>query len=258
MASDKDRKPGASNPALKPLNKHADIFADSVVTLDPAAKTKLRQAAAPEVSQGAWRERAYAAREQLTTEDIGAGMRKVLGVVTSWNEPAERMRLSLKTEWMPFFRQVVEQTAGDQLDLALLKRLGRPRPGATEVLDGLLAMYARLNACDSREALETEAAQIIDAFLEHLRSAAKKPVSLKAIERELEGRLDLDEVLAILTFDAEQLRSRLQHVNETIDKMRQEIRLFPAGGQPTGVLWNFTRFKAERLLLESEQKSRPA
>lgn len=251
--------------------RRSDLYTDSVITLDPRIRERMREAA-PEVSQGNWRERAFRPRGTLSREEILQGLRQGLELVSALKESVAQLCTALKAEWLPYLRQAVEQAGGDGLDgvlRPLLKGAVPPRkpnprvatstgPGQDPFVPTLLVSFERLNQTETPEALFTEAEKVIALVDVMIGRPDRRKLSLKILERELEGRLAVDEVLAVLGASTAELADRLTHVQATIDRLREEIRAGPPGAQPTGLLWNFTRFKAERILIEAEQKRRGA
>lgn len=252
MSSDKPSRPEDDGPL-------ADLYQDSQIQIDPALRAKLREAA-PEVSQGAWRERAFTPRSTLSPEDVRQGLKAALKTVLLGSPlgstPAEDARRDLKLAWLPLIRQAVEQAGGDGLNTHLFGILGKKGPLAkqgffADLLDG----YRQMNAATSVDALLAEAGKVQSVVERAL--AADKPtrMSFKAMEKELEGRLDLDELLALLFSSDEELALRLVEVKSSLDNLRAELKAF-MGVQPNALLWNFSRLKVERLLIEGEQRRR--
>lgn len=251
--------------------RRSDLYTDSVITLDPRIRERMKEAA-PEVSQGNWRERAFRPRGTLSREEILEGLRQGIELVRSLKEPVTQLCTALKAEWMPYLRQAVEQAGGDGLDSTLrpmLKgavpaRKPNPRvatstgPGQDPFVPTLLVSFERLNQTETPEALFAEAEKVVALVDVMMGRPDRRKLSFKILERELEGRLALDEVLAVLGCSNQELAARLAHVQGTIDRLREEIRTGAPGAQPTGLLWNFTRFKAERILIEAERKRRGA
>jgi hypothetical protein len=243
-------------PVLVPKNVQADLYTDSVVTIDPTAAARLREVA-PEVSQGAWRERAFTPRGFMTKEEIVSGMRSELDTATASPGDLDQVRGFLKTHWLPLFRQAVEQAGGDGMDAHLYALFGRPKRVAKDpLLADLITAYSALNVATSREDLVTAGFKVIERISRALSEPQPPRISLKALESELEGRLNVDEILDILTSSDAELNARLTKVRLTLETIRNELRAGGTGGQPTSLLWNFTRIKAERIVIESERRRR--
>jgi len=237
------------------VNSSANLYEDSVVTIDPRSAEKLRSLA-PEVSQGLWRERAYVPRAIMPKDAILSGMREALAEVLATFTEMWHLRAELKSRWLPFVQQALEQAGGDGLDVHLRRLLGKTgKPAKNAFWADLIAGYARLNATPTAQDFQAEAEGLIDR-VDLALSSPPSDISLKVLEEELEGRLDLPEVISMLTASNEELGTRLASVRESLETIRSELRAGGTGGQPTSLLWNFTRVKAERILLESERRRR--
>lgn len=247
------KKPAVS---LQPKNVRADLYTDSVVTIDPNAQERLKEVA-PEVSQGAWRERAFVPRGFMAKEEILSGMRSALEDAATAPGEVDQVRAFLKARWLPFLRQTVEQAGGDGLDGLLWQILGRPKKVAKEPLvKDLIALYVGLNRAATPNAMREEGAKVVERIAQALAQPNPPRISLKALEEELEGRLNVDEVLSIFTSSDDELSARLASVRMTLETLRNELRAGGTGGQPTSLLWNFTRIKAERIVVEAERRRR--
>ena len=221
----------------------------SLADLKKAAET------APEVSQGAWRERVFTPRAVMAREDVKAGLQSSLRVVMGTaKEPRDAME-TLRPAWLPLLRQALEQAGGDGID-AWLQTLFTP-PGRnakhalfTELSEALLRMR---NAADLAgfEAESLKTAELVDAALGN----APTKLSFKQTERQLEGKLEVDELLGIRSGVEEDLNRRLVEIGNTVSQLRDQIRNMP-GKQPDGMYANFVRLKAELRVLESELKRR--
>ncbi len=258
MSSQGPDDPAGKKPApvLIPKNAQADLYSDSVITIDPQAAERLRQVA-PEVSQGAWRERAFIPRGFMSREEIVGGMRRALDDALSAPGELDQVRSFLKTNWLALVRNAVEQAAGDGMDVQLYVLLGRPKKVAKDpFLAELLAAYQALNRVTKREDLLTEGLKVIERISQAVSEPSAPRISLKALESELEGRLNVDEILSILTSSNDELNTRLAGVRMALETIRNELRAGGTGGQPTSLLWNFTRIKAERIVIEAERRRR--
>ena len=88
----------------------------------------------------------------------------------------------------------------------------------------------------------------------HLQSPGAERLSLKVLEKELEGRLDVDALLQLLFATRAELSAQGDHVDKAIERLREELR--QAVAQPAGLMWNFSRLKAERRIISAELKRR--
>lgn len=78
-----------------------------------------------------------------------------------------------------------------------------------------------------------------------------RKLSFKVLERELEGKLQVDEVLVIAVAPSELLTTRLQQLNAAMGQLRERIT-DRAGLNPDGIYANFVRMKAEVRVLTAE------
>src|SRR5512140_1623680 len=236
-----------------------DLYQDSQIQIDPRLRARM-QDAAHEVSQGPWRERAFAPRSVMPPEEIAAGLRNELKMALASSplgggNAVEVARQQVKAGWLPFVRQAIEQAGGDGLDGLLRAILGRPGPKVEDPLVAdVLAGYAAMNEAATVDAFMHEAGKVQSLIERALAQPAPK-LSFRALEKDLEGRLDLDAVLALFFSTDEELALRLADVHQSIDNLRKQLRE-SMGAQPNASLWNFSRLKAERILIEAEQKRR--
>jgi hypothetical protein len=184
-------------------------------------------------------------------------MRRALDDALSAPGELDQVRSFLKTNWLALVRNAVEQAAGDGMDVQLYVLLGRPKKVAKDpFLAELLAAYQALNRVTKREDLLTEGLKVIERISQAVSEPSAPRISLKALESELEGRLNVDEILSILTSSNDELNTRLAGVRMALETIRNELRAGGTGGQPTSLLWNFTRIKAERIVIEAERRRR--
>lgn len=235
----------------RPLEERSDPFArrlidtyeDSAVKTDPRARP-LKEAA-PEVGS-TFHERAFVPRGTLPPEEVLAGLRGALPVL-------ELNTDALVVAWQPCLRQAVEQVAGDGVD-AWVSRLRKP-PGKIALHPFLAQLVEQIAALHlAPPADRPAAAERVIALVE---SALAKPmrVSLRSLERDLEGRVDLETLLATSFASSAFLDQRDQQLDETLESLRAQLKQMP-GKQPEGMLWNFTRLKAEKELIALERGRR--
>ncbi|MBI3183688.1 MAG: hypothetical protein HYZ28_16240 [Myxococcales bacterium] len=208
---------------------------------------------APEVSH-VWRERAFAPRGVVPREEILTQLDRALRVASAAKAPPEKVWVALKGEWMPFLRQAVEQAAGDGLDAYLAHVIDGKPPPKGMLLELALGME-RTGQADHTQAIVAEGRKVIEAVRSALNSAAAKKISLKGIERHLDSRVDLGDVLQILFESDAELEKRLGHTDRTLESLRAQLKEMP-GGQPEGMLSAFARLKVETRLIEAEQRRR--
>lgn len=243
--------PEPSNPAGRRLEERSDPFGhslldtyeDSLVGTDPRAHPLTE--AAPELAS-AFKERAFVPRGTMPPDAVVAGLRESLGVLDANSD-------ALVVAWQPFLRQAVEQLAGDGVD-AVVSGLRKPpgktavTPFFTELLEAVAGLH-RAPVAEMRGAAERVVAKVEAAL------ATPARVSLRSLERQLEGRVDLETLLSVLLGSDGFLDLREGQLLETLESLRAQLRQMP-GKQPEGMLWNFTRLKAERELIELERRRR--
>jgi hypothetical protein len=240
-----------SDPRAKALEERSDAFGhrlvdfyeDSAVQTDPRGRPLTETA--PELSS-AFHERAFIPRGTMAADELLAGLREPLGVLGLGID-------ALLAAWQPYLRQAVEQVAGDGVD-ALVSRLRKP-PGKAALYPFMAALLEEVTALH-RAAPEERlaAAERVIALVE---AALAKPmrVSLRALERDLEGHVDLETVLATLFASSGALDQQERRLTGTLESLRAQLKQIP-GKQPEGMLWNFTRLKAELALIALERKRR--
>ncbi|MEN9800673.1 MAG: hypothetical protein RL653_4370, partial [Pseudomonadota bacterium] len=95
---------------------------------------------------------------------------------------------------------------------------------------------------------------LMDVSAKHLQAEGAEKLSLKVMEKELEGRVDVAALLQLLFATDAELAAQGDHVDKAIDRLRQELR--QAVAQPAGMMWNFSRLKTERRVITAELKRR--
>lgn len=211
--------------------------------------------AAPEVSQGAWRERVFTPRAVMSRDEVKAGLQSSLRVaLASVNQPRVAME-KVRPAWLPLLRQALEQAGGDGIDAWLQLLFSPPgklakQPLFTDLSENLLRMrHAKDLAGFEEEALK--AVELVDAAL----ATAPTKLSFKQTERQLEGKVEVDELLGIRSGSDDELTRRLTEIGNTMGQLRDQIRTMP-GKQPDGMYSNFARLKAELRVLDGELKRR--
>lgn len=249
------KKPGDETLKGSPaFDRSEDSFVGGKNAVTLSALKKAAEVA-PEVSQGAWRERVFTPRAVMSREEVKAGMESALRVaLASVNQPRVAME-KLRAAWLPLLRQALEQSGGDGIDV-WLQTLFTPQskdprqPLFTELSEALLRMRsARDLAGFEEEALKT--VERVDAALAH----APVKLSFKQTERQLEGKLEVDELLGIRSSAEDDLLRRLTEIGSTMSQLRDQIKKMP-GKQPDGMYANFVRLKAELRTLDAELKRR--
>ena len=216
------------------------------LTGDLAGLTKAIAAAAPEVSQGRFRERAYQARAVMSRDEIRAAL-------TDGLRDAKGNFEALKTAWWPALRQALEQAGGDGLDVWLYGLFAPPGRAPRQPL--FTALSEALIRLPPGATFEADAQAIIALVDTELAAPKPVPLSFKQLEKELEGKLEVDEVLGIRSATLEELTRRLTEVGASLEKLRDEMR-GGSGKQGGGLYSNFARLKYEVKLLDLELKRR--
>lgn len=211
--------------------------------------------AAPQVSPGAWKERAFVPRGTMPRPVVLAELEKALTLLPG-SVPVEAQRTELKAAWLPMLQQVVEQVGGDGLDAYVASLLGKAVALPKERAVGLLEQgIRRVDQAESPEAVRAAAAELISEIRELLADATARKVSLKRLERELDGQLGVDSLLRILFSTDEELSQRQSKLDETLESLRGQITAMP-GQKPDGMFSNFARLKAERTVVLAERNRR--
>lgn len=246
------RKPPSGPVVQKPGTAAAKLSRDSYeasrVKADPAAAER---ESAPEVSRGAWRERAFVPRGFMPADEVVSGLETALRDAQA-KPTVAAAREALRGAWAPLLRQAVEQGGGDGLDAAVRATLGLPGPAGLDPLVGQLCLAMRnLGAATRLPDLTSAARAAIRAVTEAVDPDSATRISLKVIERQLEGRIDVDALLEILFATDDELAGRRAQVDRTLDSLREQLKAMP-GVQPDGMYSNYTRLKVEKQLVDAE------
>ena len=205
---------------------------------------------APEVSQGAWRERAFIPRATMGRPEMLASLRATIEGAKGKFEAVPPLFDLLRTEWLPVLRQAVEQAGGDGIDSWLLSALKPPgKPPKSVLLGELIEAFTQMRAASGVEPLLALATNVIEAV--DRACVTPKKVSFKQMERELEGKVEIHELLLILFSDEAELESRLNEIGGTMETIRGQLKSMP-GAKPDGMYSNFARLKAESRVLSAE------
>jgi hypothetical protein len=215
------------------------------------------------VSQGAWRERAFVPRGVMPKEAVVAGLEQAL-VLASQKPSLEGAASQLARDWLPFLRQAIEQAGGDGLDAWLLRALKPPgRSASAPLFDALPAAFERVRAAADpasfAEAGRALIAQLAAALDE------KKRVSFKVLERELDGKLEVDELIAVRLATAEELAAREDEIAATMESFKAQVQQPGGRGRGPGsgphpiaggIYSNHARLKAELRVVKAERALR--
>lgn len=212
--------------------------------------------AAPEVSQGPWRERAYVARGVMQRAEIAEALTSSLRTsLGSANHPRVAFD-AIKPAWMPVLRQAVEQAGGDGIDCWLNGLVAPPNrnPRQTVFVDIAEALL-RMRGARDLGLFEEEGLKLIERIDGLLGVPMRARISFKAMEKELEGKLEIDELISIRAASDDELQRRFTEIGASLTKLRDEIR-GSATHQSGGIYANFVRLKYEVKLLDLEMKRR--
>lgn len=212
---------------------------------------KITAEAAPEVSQGAWRERVFAPRALMGRAEMLAALQKSITVAEGRVGSAAPVFEGLRREWIPVLRQAVEQAGGDGFDGWLSKMLKPPgKNHSAKLVEELSKIFERMQKALTVESLVKEARQVIAVVDQHTQGSPKK-LSFKVMERELEGKLEVHELLMVLFSDPLEIETRLKEIGSTLESIRAQLKATP-GAKPDGLYSNFGRLKAEARVLTAE------
>jgi hypothetical protein len=260
------KKPAPSAPAPRPIDAPpTDSFVGrpgsgphAIGNAPSGPQKALTGEVAPEVSQGAWRERVFTPRAVMPRAEIVSSLEASLRVVLS---SANHVRVAfeeLRRGWLPAIRQALEQGGGDGLDAWLSSLLKPPgRTGLDPLLPTLVADFARLRAAKELAAFEEEALKAIETVRRVRAFDKPRKLSFKVLERELEGKLEVDELFLLAVSDDGELSRRLKEIGSTMESLRDQLKKRP-GKQPDGMYSNFVRLKAEVRVLDAELRRRGA
>jgi hypothetical protein len=260
------KKPAPSAPTPRPIDAPpTDSFVGrpgsglhAIGNAPSGPQKALTGEVAPEVSQGAWRERVFTPRAVMPRAEIVSSLEASLRVVLS---SANHVRVAfeeLRRGWLPAVRQALEQGGGDGLDAWLSSLLKPPgRTGLDPLLPTLVADFARLRAAKELAAFEEEALKAIETVRRVLAFDKPRKLSFKVLERELEGKLEVDELFLLAVSEDGELSRRLKEIASTMESLRDQLKKRP-GKQPDGMYSNFVRLKAEARVLDAELRRRGA
>ena len=213
--------------------------------------------AAPEVSQGAWRERVFTPRAIMPREEIKLALGNSLRTGLAQGNSRSAME-AMRGVWFPVLRQALEQVGGDGMDSWLLTLLTPPGKPARQPFFGELAKALQtLREAKDLPSFEAEAKRIV----EFVDAAFNPPplqrprLSFKQMEKLLEGKLEVDELLAIRCGPQDDLHKRFEEIGSTMSQLRAQIQKMP-GKQPDGIYSNFVRLKAELRVIDAELRAR--
>lgn len=214
--------------------------------------------AAAEVSQGAWRERAFQPRGVMPSTEILKGLDDKLAEARKKEGPKRLVLNWLRDEWLQYLRQAVEQAGGDCLDTWLSATLTPSKPGGGgihPILVELFITFSRMRAAETNAAMLDLAREAVSAVRRTLEAPSRRRCSFKVLERELEGKIDVDGLIGFLLSSDDELTAHAQELGAALERIRAEVKKMP-GARPDGMYSNFARLKAEARLIDGELKRR--
>lgn len=225
-------------------------------TLLSGKRAKAPSGVAAEVSRGVFHERANVPRGKASAADILAGLKVRLREAAAWKDANEAWVKRLSKEWLPLLRQAVEQGAGDGIDAWLNTVLDlHGSAGIDVLLIELSVNFERMRLAENRAAVVEEAGYVVDAVQRAL--MAPRKASFKVLERELEGKLDVDDLLKIVLGSTADLKARLAELEPTLAQLKAQFTRM-GHAKPDGLYLNYTRLKAEARVAEGEVTRRQA
>ena len=158
----------------------------------------------------------------------------------------------LRDAWLPSLRQAVEQAGGDGIDAWLTALFAPPGPTpAVSLFQDLAGALRRMRVSRDLVLLEEEALKTIELVRRACLGPKPRRLSFKRMERDLEGKLEVVELLLVLVSSEEELARRIAEIGSTMEQLRDQLRTRP-GSQPDGMYSNFVRLKAELRVLNGE------
>lgn len=215
-----------------------------------------RRVRAPEVNQKPRREQASAQRAVLGPGGIVDSMARSLRVImTSASHPRVAYE-GLREAWLPALRQAIEQAGGDGIDswLTGLFDPSGPQP-AVSFFQELGASLRRMRQSRDVAVLEEEALKTIELVRRVCQAPERRPLSFERMERDLEGTLEIGQLLHVIASSEDELARRLAEIGGTMEQLRDQLRSSP-GNQPDGLYANFVHLKAELRVLDGELRRR--
>ena len=151
---------------IKPTDDHRAVGEDVGGTT--GTQKESTGATAPEVSQGAWRERAFIPRATMSREEMLKSLAALVDGSKGRVGSAAPVFELLRTEWLPVLRQAMEQAGGDGIDAWLLTVLKPPGKIATApLLADLIEAFGRMRQATAVDALLTHARGVVEAVDRH-------------------------------------------------------------------------------------------
>ncbi|WP_257449024.1 hypothetical protein [Archangium lipolyticum] len=211
---------------------------------------------APEVRKSLFHDRSAPPRGLLPSEALLAGLDEALQKAAQLKAPVAAVRGQLKKDWLPLLRLAVEQAGGDGMDAYVTQLLAPPGRKATSPLLGELASgMERLEAAADVSALSTVAQEIRAMVARALGDPSPRAISLKLLESELDGRVEVDAMLSIRFASNAELETRRAEAEKTLEELRKQMQVL-TGKPPGGIFSNFARVKVEKRVMDAEVRRR--
>ncbi len=246
----------ANPPSNKPMPPQFGPEDSFVGEIRKGAAKQLGETA-PEVSQGAWRERAFVPRGTMSSEEMVQTLERAVDTTVHLPSQIKDVAQTVFVSWLPVLRQAIEQYGGDGLDAWLLHILSGKAPNASvnpfvEQLAVAVGPMLRSTTPQEVERLATAAIAIVKSASDNGKPAK---LSFKQMERLLEGKLEVHELFFIKMADLDTLTKRMQEILGAMETLRAQLKSMP-GKQPDGMYANFVRLKAEARVIDAELKHR--
>ena len=234
---------------------------DTTLTDEPGLTDQVDQQVAAafqrrEIAPEAWREQAVAQRAVLGPGEIVDSMARSLRVMmTSASHPRVAFE-GIREAWLPALRQAIERAGGDGIDswLAELFDASGPPP-AVSFFQELGASLRRMRQSRDVALLEEEALKSIELVRRACQAPGPRPLSFKRMEGDLEGTLEVDQLLHVIASSEDELARRLAEIGATMEQLREQLRS-RRGNQPEGLYASFIQLKAELRVLDGELRRR--
>lgn len=206
-------------------------------------------------SKSAPKEATPAPRPKVAPPEILAGLQVRLLDATSAKESQAGLVKRLAKEWLPLLRHAVEQGGGDGIDswLNVVLKLPAVSNGIDVLLIELGVTFERMRGAEDVASAVAEAGYAIDAVQRALKSPRR--LSLKGLQRELDGKLDVEDVLKVVLAGVPELEQRLAELAPILTKQKEQFSQM-GRSKADGLYLNYARLKAERRLIEGELERR--
>src|SRR5262249_55552473 len=132
---------------------------------------------------------------------------------------------------------------------------GTGKPGINLVLVELFVAFEQMRAADTVEAMLAIAGHAISGVTATLEAPSRRPCSFKVLERELEGKIDVDGLILFLLSSDADLPRRARESGQPRERFGEGEKKAP-GAKPEGMYSTFARLKAEAKLIDGELKRR--